>query len=405
MRVSPDVGKQCVILVGGLGTRLGALTEACPKPLLQVAGRPFLEYLLRNIRRYGYDDFVLLAGYRGDMVSLFASSALQTELGCRIRVIVEPEPMGTGGALRYAAEALQERFLLLNGDSFFDFNLLDLATRPVSGEATARIALRRLPDASRFGIVELIDDRIVAFRERPEKPGPGLVNGGVYELSRDILQHIGQGVCSLERDIFPILAAKQQIAGFVYEGFFLDIGIPEDFARAQTDIPETMRRPAVFFDRDGVLNHDSGYTYKIEDFRWMDGAAQAIRMLNDLGWYVFVVTNQAGVARGYYGEAEVQKLHAWMNEDLYRIGAHIDDFRYCPHHVEGTVEEYTRACTCRKPEPGMILDLIDCWPMDIQRSVLIGDKESDMEAAKAAGVKGVKYTDGNISKVIRNYIV
>lgn len=398
--MSSSVGRQCVILVGGLGSRLGALTEVCPKPLLQVAGHPFLEYLIRNIRRYGYDDFVLLAGYRGDMVGSFASSSLQAELSCQIRVIVEPTLMGTGGALRYAADVLQERFLLMNGDSFFDFNLLDLATREISGEVSARIALRRLPDASRYGIVELADDRIVAFRERPEKVGPGLVNGGVYDLSRGILQHIGQGVCSLERDIFPILAAKQQIAGFVYEGFFLDIGIPEDFARAQNDIPQAMCRPAVFFDRDGVLNHDSGYTYRIEDFRWMDGAIEAIRRLNDQGWYVFVVTNQAGVARGYYEEADVQKLHAWMNEDLYRYGAHVDDFRYCPHHIDGTVENYSMACACRKPAPGMILDLMDHWPVDVPRSALIGDKESDLEAAAKAGVRGVRYIRGSICQLI-----
>lgn len=398
------MSKQCIILVGGLGTRLGPLTEDCPKPLLNIAGRPFLKYLLRNACRFGYNDFVLLAGYRGDMVEAFASSALQEELDCRIRVIVEPVPMGTGGALRYAAELLQDRFLLLNGDSFFDFNLLDLATRPVDGCIQARVALRHLPDASRYGTVELNGDRIAAFRERPESPGPGLVNGGVYDLSRGILQHIGEGVCSLERDVFPNLARERSIAGFVYEGFFLDIGIPDDFARAQEAIPQAMRRPAMFFDRDGVLNHDSGYTFRTDDFHWTDGAPQAIRLLNDLGWYVFVVTNQSGVARGYYGESEVQKLHAWMNEDLYRSGAHIDDFRYCPHHVDGTVEDYSKKCTCRKPEPGMLQDLLGCWPIDIQRSVLIGDKDSDLEAAANAGVKGVRYIGGNLVGVVRETV-
>ncbi len=395
-------GKQCVILVGGLGTRLGTLTEVCPKPLLNVAGHPFLEYLLRNIRRYGYDDFVLLAGYRGDMVEAFASSTLEAKLGCRIRVIIEPVPMGTGGALRYAAEVLQAQFLLLNGDSFFDFNLLDLSTRVVDGKVLARLALRQVPDASRYGTVELDDDCIIAFRERPELPGPGLVNGGVYVLSREILKYIGEGACSLEKDIFPSLAKERAIVGFTYEGFFLDIGIPDDFTRAQQAIPRVMRRPAVFFDRDGVLNHDSGYTYKIKEFHWIAGATQAIRQLNDLGWYVFVVTNQAGIARGYYSEDDVQKLHAWMNEDLHLIGAHVDDFRYCPHHVDGAVESYTRACSCRKPEPGMILDLLEHWPVDLQRSILVGDKESDLEAAASAGVRGVRYSGGDICGLIRD---
>lgn len=394
-------GKQCVILVGGLGTRLGSLTEDCPKPLLKVAGQPFLKYLLRNIRRFGYDDFVLLAGHRGNMVEAFASRELQAELACRIRVIVEPAPMGTGGALRHAADVLHERFLLLNGDSFFSFNLLDLSTRPVVGPVLARIALRQVADASRYGTVELDADRITAFRERPESAGPGLVNGGVYDLSREILEHLGEGACSLERDVFPNLAAQRAIAGFVYDGFFLDIGIPEDFVRAQTAISQALQRPAVFFDRDGVLNHDNGYTHRIEDFRWIDGAPQAIRGLNDLGWYVFVVTNQSGVARGYYAEDDVRKLHAWMNEELHSSGAHIDDFRYCPHHADGSVADYAQACVCRKPEPGMLLDLLEHWPVAVERSFLIGDKDSDLAAASAAGLRGVRFSGGDIGPLIR----
>lgn len=399
MKTIPE--KQCVILVGGLGTRLGRLTADCPKPLLPVAGQPFLYYLLRNIRRFGYDDFLLLAGHQSDRVAAFASSALQTELDCRIRVIAESAPLGTGGALRHAADMLQEQFLLLNGDSFFDFNLLDLCTRTVRGKVLARIALRRVPDASRYGTVELDANRITAFRERPESPGPGLVNGGVYHLSSTILEHIGEGARSLERDVFPKLAEKRALAGFAYNGFFLDIGIPDDLLRARQAIPHALRRPAVFFTRNGVLNQICGDSCRSEDFRWNDGVPQTIRRLNDLGWYVFVVTDQSGAARGYAGEHHAQKLHVRMNEELQRSGAHIDDFRYCPPHADGSGEDSSQAGTCRKPGPGMLLDLLENWPVDVHRSFLIGDQESDLEAASVEGLKEIRFFGGDIGRAIQ----
>jgi D-glycero-D-manno-heptose 1,7-bisphosphate phosphatase len=147
-----------------------------------------------------------------------------------------------------------------------------------------------------------------------------------------------------------------------------------------------MRRPAVFLDRDGTLNEDTGYVHRIEDFRWLSGAIAAVRRLNAAGFYVFVVTNQSGVARGLFDEAAVRDLHGWMNEELRRAGAHIDDLRYCPHHPDATVPAYRMTCACRKPAPGMILDLMRSWPVIAEASIAFGDKERDAAAGRAAGI-------------------
>jgi len=151
------------------------------------------------------------------------------------------------------------------------------------------------------------------------------------------------------------------------------------------------RRPAAFLDRDGVLNVDHGYTYKPEQLEWMKGAAEAVRLLNEAGYYVLVVTNQSGIARGYYDEAAVKSLHIHMQDSLAAHGAHVDAFYYCPHHPEGTIKRLSVHCHCRKPGTGMLEQAAREWPIDIGGSFLIGDKDHDLAAAAAFNIRGIKF--------------
>lgn len=161
-----------------------------------------------------------------------------------------------------------------------------------------------------------------------------------------------------------------------------------------------MMRPAVFFDRDGVLNEDRGYVFEIEKFTWIDGAREAIKAANSAGYFVFVVTNQSGVARGFYEETHIETLHRSMKDELAKIGAHIDAFEYCPHHPEAVIDRYRRVSDRRKPAPGMINDLLDRFPVDASRSILIGDKPTDLEAARKAGIQGYLFSGGDLSQFL-----
>jgi D,D-heptose 1,7-bisphosphate phosphatase len=388
------ITKQCAILVGGMGTRLGALTSETPKPLLQVGGVPFLDALIGEARRRGFSDFLLLAGYKPHAVEGYASG-LRSRLpsDCQVGVSVEPEPLGTGGALRHAADYLADTFLLLNGDTWFDFNWLDLFR--IAGGRSA-IAARHVFAAERHETLEIAGDgAVTAIVPRRQASGAGLVNGGVYVLQKADLPGFPDRF-SVEGDLLPMLIRGSKLRAREYNGSFLDIGIPEAFEAAQTEIPAHKRRGAVFLDRDGVLNQDDNYVGSPDRFRWTEGAPEAVRLANDLGYYVFVVTNQAGVARGYYDEAAVRSLHRWIAGELREQGASIDDWRYCPFHPEGSVEGYRSQHPWRKPAPGMILDILDNWPVDAARSLLIGDKESDCAAGLAAGIKPFLFKGGNL---------
>jgi len=162
-----------------------------------------------------------------------------------------------------------------------------------------------------------------------------------------------------------------------------------------------MLRPAVFFDRDGVLNEDIGYLWKWEELRWLPSAIDAVKVCNDLGYFVFVVTNQSGVARDFYQEEDVRKLHLRMNNELAKRGAQVDAFYYCPHHPEGSVARYQTDCACRKPSAGMILQAMNEWPVDRSRSLLIGDRDSDIQAALAAGISGYLFPGGNLLEFLQ----
>lgn len=392
--------KQAVILVGGLGTRLGERTKATPKPMLPVGGRPFLDTLIDEIARYdAFDEILLLAGHKAE--SIVARYDGTARGRARLAVSLEQAPLGTAGALVHAAGSLQERFLLLNGDSFFDFNILDLTTR--ARESLVHMALRADVVGDRFGRVMLDGDRVRSFIA-PGQGAAGPVNAGVYVIDRSILARVGGLPASLEQDVFPALAAAGAMTGTSYRGYFIDIGIPEDFARADVELIERLRRPAVFFDRDGVLNHDSGYTFEADKLQWIEGAREAVKAVNDAGYFAFVVTNQSGVARGFYEESHVHALHRWMADEMAAIGAHIDAFEYCPDHPDGTVARYRRASDRRKPEPGMITDLLGRFPVKADASILIGDKQSDLEAARAAGVQGHLFSGGNLEAFVRKHL-
>lgn len=392
---------QCAILVGGLGTRLGARTQHLPKPLMRCGDRPFLAWLMREMQRYGVEDFLLLAGHlSGEIERAVDDLRAFLPRPAHITVSVEPRRAGTGGALHHARGLLQERFFLCNGDSVFAAPLGPL----LAAASAARghwMMLRRMADTGRYGVVTLAPDgeTVQHFAPSAAAAGAGLINAGIYLLERDLVGDL-PAECSLEADVLPRLAAAGTLRAVTGTGWFLDIGVAPDLDRAQHELPARLRRGAVFLDRDGVLNHDHGWIGMRERFEWTADGRDAVRAAADAGRHVFVVTNQSGIARGLYTEAAFTALHRWILDEIQRVGGTIDDLRFCPYHVDAAVEHYRRDSDWRKPAPGMILDLIRAWELDPARCTMIGDQVHDVAAAHAAGITGHLSIGGDLLDIL-----
>jgi D,D-heptose 1,7-bisphosphate phosphatase len=403
MSGSPSPIRQAIILVGGKGTRLGNHTRYVPKPLMEIDGRPFLDYLLEMVARHGYSEIILLAGHLGELIErAYHGRRIRSTI---VKVLREQMPLGTAGALLLAREMLDDYFVLMNGDALFDINLRALEVAARSSCMPATIALKAIDDVSRYGRVEEQGGRVVSFFDKdPINRGRGKINAGIYVLKKEIVLRIRQSPCSLEKDVFPQLVERGEVCGWLSDGYFIDIGIPEALERGRRELPLIRIRPAAFLDRDGVINVDKGYTFRPTDLQFLPGAVDAIRRLNDIGYLVIVVTNQAGVAHGHYTLRDAHRFNSEIQGHLAAAGAHIDEFYIAPCHPAGTIPEYAVDHADRKPNPGMLLRAFAEWPIDKDHSFLVGDKQTDLQAASGAGIPGYHFQGGDVSDFVQQIL-
>jgi dTDP-glucose pyrophosphorylase/histidinol phosphatase-like enzyme len=392
--------RQALILAGGKGTRLGAITQNIPKPMLPIAGdRPFLDYLLEMVERHGYEDIVLLAGHLGEALEAAYRGRRIGE--ATIRVVREKVALGTAGALTIAEDALDPRFLLMNGDAFFDINLRALEQASLRSGATATLALRSVPDAARYGRVIEEDGRVTAFLEKdPSRPGPGVISGGVYVLKREILGLVHTLPCSLEQEVFPVLVERGEIRGLKFDGYFLDIGLPETLEQGHKELPKTRLRPAAFFASSALVDSAPD---DLSALRWREGAVEAIRALNDRGYYVFVMRDQPGGAETER-IAGAAGVNAAMQERLALEGAHVDRFYGEPEPSAGGAPGHAAAAAKAKPFSSSMLEAMSEWPIVAGRSFSINVSGDDVEAARSAGISGHAIDGQDLGRLVHSLL-
>jgi NDP-sugar pyrophosphorylase family protein len=226
-----------IILAGGLGTRLRGALGDLPKPLAPIGGKPVLEYLINFISHQGFREIIISCGHGAGAVRDYFGDG--STLGLRIRYTFEEELLGTGGAIKLAEPLVDSRdFIVANGDTYFEVSLTELLQFHRARGALATLALTYRKEAGRYGTVLCDDDnRVVTFTEKAKEERAGLINGGVYVFGRAIFDYIPAGrACSLEREILPLLVGRG-LYGFPADGYFIDIGVPEDYERAKEELP------------------------------------------------------------------------------------------------------------------------------------------------------------------------
>ncbi|MFT4901018.1 MAG: NDP-sugar pyrophosphorylase family protein [Lentimonas sp.] len=227
---------QAVILCGGLGTRLRSAVSDRPKCLAEVAGEPFLLLLLDYYIQAGVTQFILATGHLSEQIEALFAGLDYNYRGAKILISREPEPMGTGGALKFAESLLDEEFMMINGDTWMECEPESLCLQMKQTGAEIVLALRQVADVGRYGevVLDTHSPRIISFAEKSAQGGPGFINAGVYYIKRSALRLIPvRQKCSLETDVFPLLLAEAAMVGVAFAGQFIDIGIPQDYQRAQ----------------------------------------------------------------------------------------------------------------------------------------------------------------------------
>jgi len=375
---------KAVILAGGLGTRLKGVIGEIPKPMAPIGHLPFLHYLLNYLFHQGIREIFLCVGFRHEVIVNYFGDDFR---GMKIFYTIEKELLGTGGAIMPVLLKWKEPFFLLNGDTFFEVNLSSFSHAFSIQKPLASLSLKPVFNQDRYGAVQLEGDKIVAFTEK-KFLASGFINAGVSILTPEIFEGKSPGdIFSYEKDLFEEKAATHFLHGFVQDEYFIDIGIPSDYERAQKEIPVrffTLARSSkfLFLDRDGVINkHLPGdYVKNVGEFEFLPGVLEAIVTFNQYFSRIVIVTNQQGIGKKWFTEHDLEIVHQFMITSIKEAGGAIDAIYFCPAlEIENPV--------CRKPNVGMGLQAKHDFPeIDFHQSVMIGDSMSDMQFGRNLGM-------------------
>jgi len=379
--------KEAIILAGGLGTRLRSVVSDLPKCMAPVADQPFLKHVIRFLLSQGIEKFIFSLGYKHEMIESFLNDEFPT---LHIECSVEQEPLGTGGAIYLACKrAKDNNVLVVNGDTLFKANLKKATSFHLENNADCTLLLKPMQDFNRYGAVELDDDLIVRSFKEKQFFQTGDINAGVYILN--IEQFIDRDFpekFSFEKDYLEKYYSEKKIFGLIEDGYFIDIGIPADFQKAQEELKQmalhlenTDHDWTLFLDRDGVINHEkeNDYILNWSEFEFYHGVIEAISLLSEKFATIVVISNQRGVGRGLMSEKDLFDIQHRMKSEIAKAGGRIDKIYYCtatdPHHFY------------RKPNPGMALQAAKDFPsIDLSKTIMVGNKLSDMQFGRNAGI-------------------
>ena len=396
---SPKRPRQAVILAGGGGTRMRPLSDTRPKAMVDINGRPFLEYLIEMLRDQGFERVLLLLGYLPEVIQDYFQNG--ENHGVRIEYSVTAVENNTGKRLKLAERQLEPNFLLLYCDNYWPMQWDRMWSKYLALDVPAMLTVYLNPDGYTKNSVR-VDEAgyFTAYDKRGSVENLQGVEISYGIFDRSVLRLLPEDNVALEEALFPQLIEKRQLGAYMTEHRYYSIG-----GLARLPLTETFlaRRPAIILDRDGVLNRRAPraeYIRTWQEFEWLPGVKEALALLRQARFRVSVVSNQAGIARGAMTEAGLLNIHQEMQREAARAGGRIDAFFYCPHHWDA-------GCSCRKPKPGMLYLAQRTFNLDLSRTWFVGDDERDAQAAQAAGCPFEMITETNslwdfVSKLVKN---
>ena len=388
-----DRPTQAVILAGGRGERMRPLTDLRPKPMIEVGGKPFLEHQINMLREQGFKRVLLLLGYLPEVVQDYFGDG--KKWGMEIEYSVTAVEDKTGRRLKLAESKLDDIFFLLYCDNYWPMSMEKMWRRFLETKVPMMVTVYSNKDNYTKSVLKVDETGFVSVYDKTRKT-PDLQGTEISYaiLRKELISGLPDGNIGLEETLFPPLIQKRELAAFVTHHRYYSVG---DTFRLPITEAFLARCPAIILDRDGVLNEKpprANYVRNWPEFKWMPGAKETLRLLNEKGFKVIIVSNQAGIARGAMTENDLMEIHRQMTKEVEQSGGRIDAIYYCPHNWDD-------GCECRKPRPGMLFQAQHDFNLDLTRTYFIGDDERDGQAAEAAGCLSALVSDKkNLLKII-----
>jgi len=390
--------RQAVILAGGRGERLRPFTDTMPKPMYPIGDVPFIVRLVNQIKDFGIDRIVILLGYLAHKVVDELGDG--SRYGVDIIYDITPIEYDTGDRLIHAKELLDDRFLLMYCDNYCPIDYRRLVKEANENDAMIQMSVYSNKDGYTKNNIRLNNDGKLVDIYDKTRSAYGLqgVEIGYSIVKKEVIDLVNDEERNFAKAVFPKLVMMQKLYATVTDHRYYSIG---SFARMSLTEEFFREKKVVFLDRDGTLNVKAPkacYIERPEDFVWLDGAIEAIKLLNDNEVITILITNQPGIARGNLTVDDLNSIHEKMQNDLKEHGAHIDYIYYCPHN-------WFEGCDCRKPKPGMLYQAARDLSLNLTECMLFGDDERDIEAANAARCKSSLITEEYpLIEAVKDYI-
>lgn len=394
---------QAVILAGGAGSRLKPFTNKNPKPMILVNGKPFLEHIINLLKENSIKEVVILTGYLGEKIEKHFGDG--SRFGVNIKYSYTPflDEKGnenkSGLRLKNAQDLLDQSFLLLYCDNYWPLNLeklIDFFDTHPSDILTTVYSNKDFSTKNNIAVNQ--NGYIIKYdKERIEKNLNG-VDIGFFIIKKKILDLLPETNSIFEIVVLPNLIKQKKLSGFVTDQKYYSIG---DLKRVKATEKFLTSKKVVFLDRDGVINKKppkADYVKKWKEFKFLPGAIQAIKLLTDKKYRLFILSNQSGIARKMLTEKNLQIIHKNMIREIKKEGGKIEEIYICPHG-------WDEGCDCRKPKPGMLLQASREHFIDLRRSLFIGDDERDKQAGDAVDCKTILVNKkNNLLKIVKSLV-